>query len=125
MLLDRLGVNKVPNVALSYSEHDWEVGNSSEWWAQFELSESTLADLRMAVESGRFLSLRIGIELWNVYSDRSYYVPSDRAFPWFVKPEKYSAELVHGAVRSLTIETARIAAQSLGTEERAADRDAF
>ena len=117
MFLDRLGVNKVPNVSLSYSEHDWEIGNPSEWWAEFHLSESTVAELRAALESGKLISLRIGVELWNVYSNRKHYVPSESAFPWFVKPEKYGAEIVQGAIRALSVETARVSTQPPAPDE--------
>jgi hypothetical protein len=108
---DRLGVDLVPNVSLSFSAADWEIGNSDEWWIEVILSEKVIAELKDAVERRQFLSLKLGISAWNIFTDRSFYVPSDKGFHWFVRPGKYSPEMVRGVTTVMTLETARVTSE--------------
>lgn len=90
--------------SLGYMEHDWEIGNDSQWWVQIYLPKVHFQTLQETVERRNLTKLSVGLLFENLYVTE-WYAPPSAKVDWFLAPGKYTADLARGKVDALNIET--------------------
>ncbi|TAM00334.1 MAG: hypothetical protein EPN70_22495 [Paraburkholderia sp.] len=75
------------SVWIGFLRANWEIGIEDSWFVDCKLTPETLTELVSEVMQGRVKSLRVGLQLRNIYTDDDYAPPSVSA-NWFLRPDK-------------------------------------
>lgn len=94
---------------LSYTESDWEVELSSEWWIEAYIPSNQFKKLVDLIEKDRITNIYIGLQSTDLYVRiTDFHAPPSIPVEWFLKPAEHSAELALCNINLLHINTKQI-----------------
>lgn len=98
---------------LSFSRGDWELGTDDVWWAACYLPKPYVEQLEAAILDGKLTSVRVGLALRRLYSDRGEWGFVSERSNLFIRPQQETndikyPEVVHGFVSSIAFTTTKI-----------------
>lgn len=101
------GDSKFLGVTLGFTRRDWEIGNQDSWWVECGLAPEVMQVLTSAISSKSIRGLRVGLRLFDIYTDDNWAPPSMRV-TWFLRPNRRDntiglPEMAHGELTSFTL----------------------